>query len=103
MVKSVETEELSEYYDEREFVKQEINPLLTEIYRKCSERNIPCIFLVESRNDEENITESSGGVLPRNRKSPRMKALATLLRDDEAVAKMGMLAAALMENDDEHL
>ena len=103
MVKPIETEEPTEYFDEHEFVQREIDPLLAEIHRKCSERNIPCIFLVESSNDEENITESCGGVLPRNRKSPRMKVLATLLRDDEAVAKMGMLAAALMENDDEHL
>ena len=92
MVKSVETEEPSKYYDEREFVKQEINPLLTEIYRKCSERNIPCIFLVESRNDEEYITESSGAVLPENRQSPRMKVLMTLLRDEGLVAKMAGLA-----------
>ena len=104
MVKSVETEELSEYYDEREFVKQEINPLLTEIYRKCSERNIPCIFLVESRNDEKEITMSSGCVIPKNRITPRMACVSTMIGDnEEAIMKMGMLAAALMENDDEHL
>ena len=104
MVKSVETEEPSKYYDEREFVKQEINPLLTEIYRKCSERNIPCIFLVESRNDEKEITMSSGCVIPKNRITPRMACVSTMIGDnEEAIMKMGMLAAALMENDDEHL
>ena len=104
MVKSVETEELSEYYDEREFVKQEINPLLTEIYRKCSERNIPCIFLVESRNDEKEITMSSGCVIPKNRITPRMACVSTMIGDnEEAIMKMGMLAAALMENGNEHL
>lgn len=96
MVKPIENQEPFEYYDEREFVKREIDPLLAEIRRKCSERNIPCIFLVESRNDEENITESSGGVLPCNRKSPRMKALATLIQDDEAVEKMAVLAELIM-------
>ena len=96
MVKSVETEEPSKYYDEREFVKQEIDPLLAEVHRKCEERNIPCVFLVESMNDEEYITESSGAVLPENRQSPRMKMLVELLRNDEAVAKMAVLALLAM-------
>lgn len=96
MVKPIETEEPAEYFDEREFVQREINPLLAEIHRKCAERNIPCIFLVESRNDEKNITETSGCVIPTARQTPRMKALATLIQDMRAVAKIAVLAELIM-------
>lgn len=104
MVKPIETEEPSKYYDEREFVKQEIEPILVEVHRKCDERNIPFVFIVESRNDEKEITMSSGCVIPKNRITPRMARVSTMIGDnEEAIMKMGMLAAALMENDDEHL
>ena len=68
-----------------------------EVHRKCDERNIPCVFLVESRNDEEYITESSGCVIPAARQTPRMKALATLIQDMRAVAKMAALAELIMD------
>lgn len=96
MVKPIENQEPSEYYDEREFVQREIDPLLAEIHGKCSERNIPCIFLVESRNNEETITESTGCVIPAARQTPRMRALATLIQDMRAVAKMAALAELIM-------
>ena len=50
--------EKSEYYDEREFIRKEVNPLLAEAVCKCKQRNIPLLFVVGSNSNEKTVVIS---------------------------------------------
>ncbi len=80
------------HFDESEFAEKELIPQLQEIARKCAERGIPLAYLCESRRDETGTKIAVCVNIPGARTSERLRLIGTVLTDEKACARMGILA-----------
>ena len=86
---------INPYFDESEYVQKELAPRLKEIAMECAARKIPFVYSLELKCDETHTEAINSLILPGRRASDRLRLIKTILEDQEAVTRMGILAGAL--------
>lgn len=79
MMLSVQPSTDSKYFDEAEFVDEEILPLWEKIFRLCEERAIPTLFVAMRGNSEDGASTVMGNVSIKGRTDDRLVLAKALL------------------------
>lgn len=77
-------EKCSDFFDEEEFVNENILPLWKKVHDLCAERAIPVLFTICYANNEESASSSSGMVLPGKRAPAFMHKIAEKLHGNSS-------------------
>jgi hypothetical protein len=90
------------FFDETEFYKAEVEPLVKQLQAKCEERNLPMLVKVEHchKDVSEGKDITSGcliGILPGARTSPRLRIMAKVAEHGEAAILPALLGSLLGE------
>jgi len=72
---------LPDYFDEEEFVTENILPLWSQIHSLCAERAIPVVFTVCYANTEKTASSDSGMVVPGKRSPDYIHRIASMLNN----------------------